>query len=89
MEYVKAPEKVARLCGQAENRSVLPDGNYILWERDLLSLLPYDLEALGCAGMTAAEICAEQHGATPRELPEPTDPRVTGNSASAREGGDR
>ncbi|MDE6754510.1 MAG: hypothetical protein K2J82_07850 [Muribaculaceae bacterium] len=76
MDYIKAPEKVARLCGQAQNRGQLPDGNYILWERDLLRLQPYDLDALGCLGMTAAEVREEQAGGEPRELPEPTDPRV-------------
>lgn len=83
MEYIKAPKAVAKLVGQAENRSMTPDGNYILWERDLLSLLPYDLEALGCVAMSAAEITAEQAGAEPRELPEPRDPRIAGKEVTS------
>lgn len=78
MDYIKAPKKVAELVGQDGNRSVLPDGNFVLWERDLLSLLPYDLEALGCIALSAEEIREEQTGGEPHALPEPTDPRVTG-----------
>ena len=78
MDYIKAPKKVAELVGQDGNRSVLPDGNFVLWERDLLGLYPYDLAALGCLPLTAEEIREEQTGGEPHVLPEPTDTRVTG-----------
>lgn len=76
MDYIKAPRKVAELVGQVDNRSMLPDGNLILWERDLLSLHPYELEALGCLSLTAEEVRKEQMGGEPHMLPTPTDERV-------------
>lgn len=78
MDYIKAPKAVAKLVGQSENRGVFPDGNFMLWERDLLSLMPYDLEALGCKRLTAPEVIAEHNGGEAAPLPAPTDPRITG-----------
>lgn len=80
MDYIKAPKKVAEAVGQAQNRGLLPDGNYLLWERDLLPLHPYDLEAIGCVALSAAEVREEQGGGEPAPLPEITDERI------AREG---
>ena len=81
MKYIKAIPEVARLVNKAQIAARTPDGNYILMENDLLILGPsssYDtlVPALGCRIMTASELRAEQLGATPSELPQPTDPRV-------------
>lgn len=86
MNYIKAPKKVAILVGQSENRGVFPDGNFLLWERDLLCLSPYDVEALGCARMTSQEVISEQHGGVPLQLPDATDPRV---ATPKEEGGEK
>ena len=80
--YIKANPKVAEYL--QHDRLILNDGNYILWQADMLAfgplyLLPEILEATGAIALSPGEARQEQDGIKLRELPVATDERfVTG-----------
>lgn len=93
MRYIKANKEVVKILRLENLRPLLPDGNYLIWDRDLLVLGSSDsfgelIPALGCRELTAQEVRAEQEGGEPADLPEPTDPRIAVNQDN-EEGGEK
>lgn len=91
MRYIKARKETAAHLGLLGSRNVLPDGNYLLWDRDVARLqgsgtLEELLPQIGAVELTAAAARAEQNGGTPAELPEVTLEAITGKRATADEG---
>lgn len=81
MQYIKAPKELAIHLGLKYSRPQFPDGNYLLWDRDLMrfgnsSTFPQLIPALGCTILTASEVREEQDGGEPNKLPVATDERV-------------
>lgn len=81
MQYIKTPKELAIHLGFKYSRPQFPDGNYLLWDRDLLrfgnsSSFPQLIPALGCVILTPEEVRAEQDGGEPNELPVAIDERV-------------
>ena len=80
MQYIKVSKDVAEWLGLKYSRPVLPDGNYTIWDRDLLRLGSSDdleeiVASLGGKVMSASELRAEQDGAEPCELSEISQPQ--------------
>lgn len=78
--YIKANPLVAAHLGLTRDRNILPDGNYILWQSDMLRfgplcLLPATLSQIGAIALLPHEAREEQDGAVNRPLPTATDPR--------------
>ena len=78
--YIKANPKVAQFLRVENDRNQVKDGNYLLWQADILPLgrltdLPQILEQIGGIALTAHEARQEQDGTVVRELPTATDPR--------------
>ena len=78
--YIKANPKVARFLRVENDRNQVKDGNYLLWQADILPLgrltdLPQILEQIGGISLMAHEARQEQDGTVLRELPPATDPR--------------
>ena len=78
--YIKANPKVAQFLRVENDRNQVKDGNYLLWQADILPLgrltdLPQILEQIGGIALMAHEARQEQHGTVVRELPTATDPR--------------
>lgn len=79
-KYIKANPKVAEHLGLTKLRCMLPDGNYLLWQADLLRFGPLTQMAESAAKIGAIillphEAKEEQIGAMCRQLPEATDIR--------------
>ena len=81
--YIKANPKVAQFLRVENDRNRVKDGNYLLWQADILPLgrlteLPQILEQIGGIVLMAHEARQEQDGTVVRELPTATDPRFVG-----------
>ena len=78
--YIKVRPEVARYLNLQHDRLMLKDGNYILWQADMLAFGPLPrlaetLEAIGGIALMPHEAREEQDGIRLRPLPEATDPR--------------
>ena len=78
--YIKANHKVAQFLRVENERNRVKDGNYLLWQADILPLgrltdLPHILEQIGGIALMAHEARQEQDGTILRELPTAIDPR--------------
>lgn len=78
--YIKANPKVAEFLNLKTDRNTVKDGNYILWQSDLLPFgpltrLPETLSAIGAIALMPHEAREEQDGVQLRSLPIATDPR--------------
>lgn len=78
--YIKANPKVAQYLRLANDRNQVKDGNYLLWQADMLAFgrlteLPQILEQIGGIALAAHEARQEQDGTVVRELPTATDAR--------------
>lgn len=78
--YIKANPKVAQYLHLENDRNKVKDGNYLLWQADMLAFgrlteLPQILEQIGGIALQAHEARQEQDGTTVRELPIATDSR--------------
>ena len=66
MQYIKAPRALADFLGLLDSRSTFADGNYLLWDRDILRLagsgtIEELLPRIGSVILTAPEVRAEQN----------------------------
>lgn len=78
--YIKANPKVAEYLRLERDRNKVKDGNYLLWQADILPFgrlteLPQILEQIGGIALQAHEARQEQDGTVCRELPTATDSR--------------
>lgn len=78
--YIKANPKVAKYLRLENDRNQVKDGNYLLWQADMLAFgklteLPETLEKIGGIALQAYEARQEQDGTVCRELPTATDSR--------------
>lgn len=78
--YIKANPKVAKYLHLENDRNQVKDGNYLLWQADMLAFgrlteLPETLEKIGGIALKAYEARQEQDGTVSRELPTATDSR--------------
>ena len=78
--YIKANPKVAQFLRVENDRNQVSDGNYLLWQADMLAFgtlvdLPLILQQIGGITLMAHEARQEQDGTVLRELPTATDPR--------------
>lgn len=78
--YIKANPKVAAYLNLQNDRNTVKDGNYILWQSDLLAFgpltrLPETLAEIGAVALMPHEAREEQDGTNLRSLPVATDPR--------------
>ena len=78
--YIKANPKVAQYLRLENDRNRVADGNYLLWQADMLAFgkltdLPLILGQIGAIALAAHEAREEQDGTVVRELPIATDPR--------------
>ena len=90
--YIKANPKVAAYLHLENDRNMVKDGNYLLWQGDMLAFGPLTqlsetLEQIGGIALLAHEAREEQEGVVIRELPKATDERfvveVTGETDTA------
>lgn len=78
--YIKANPKVAEYLRLEKDRNKVKDGNYLLWQADMLPFgrlteLSQILEQIGGIALQAHEARQEQDGTVCRELPIATDSR--------------
>lgn len=78
--YIKANPKVARHLRLENDRNQVADGNYLLWQADMLAFgrlteMPSILAQIGGISLQAHEAREEQDGTVLRKLPIATDPR--------------
>ena len=78
--YIKANPKVAAYLHLENDRNMVKDGNYLLWQGDMLAFGPLTqlsetLEQIGGIALLAHEAREEQEGTVTRELPIATDER--------------
>lgn len=78
--YIKANPKVVQYLHLENDRNQVKDGNYLLWQADMLAFgrlteLPQILEQIGGIALAAHEARQEQDGIVIRELPTATDDR--------------
>lgn len=76
--YIKVSPKVAQYLHLESDRNRVKDGNYLLWQADILPFgrlteLPEILERIGGIALLAGEARQEQDGTVIHELPEATD----------------
>ena len=88
--YIKANPKVAAFLGLTRDRNTVKDGNYLLWQADMLAFgpltqLPEILVQIGGIALLAHEAREEQDGTVTRPLPTATDPRFIVDAAPAEE----
>lgn len=88
--YIKANPKVARFLNLDNDRNMVKDGNYLLWQADMLAFgrltdLPQILAQIGAIALRAHEAREEQDGTVSRELPVATDPRFVIESSPTPE----
>lgn len=78
--YIKANPKVAQYLRLENDRNRVKDGNYLLWQADMLAFgglteLARILERIGGISLLAHEARQEQDGTVVRELPIAADPQ--------------
>lgn len=78
--YIKVNPLVAKHLNLQNDRNTVKDGNYILWQSDLLAFGPLIhmaeiLATIGAIALMPHEAREEQDGVNLRQLPEATDPR--------------
>ena len=78
--YIKVNPKVAAFLHLENDRNMVKDGNYLLWQGDMLAFGPLTqlsvtLEQIGGIALLAHEAREEQEGTVTRELPIATDER--------------
>lgn len=78
--YIKANPKVAVFLRVENERNTVKDGNYLLWQADMLKFGPLTqlnetLAQIGGIALMAHEAREEQDGIVTRLLPRATDPR--------------
>ena len=78
--YIKANPKVAKFLNLERDRNTVSDGNYLLWQADMLAFGPLTqlsetLQQIGGIALLAHEAREEQDGTVTRPLPVATDPR--------------
>ena len=88
--YIKANPKVAAFLHLENDRNTVKDGNYLLWQGDMLAFGPLTqlsvtLEQIGGITLLAHEAREEQEGTVTRELPIATDERFIMPAASITE----
>ena len=88
--YIKANPKVAAFLGLTRDRNTVKDGNYLLWQADMLAFGPLTqlqetLTQIGGLALLAHEAREEQDGTVTRPLPTPTDPRFIIDAAAQEE----
>lgn len=76
--YIKVNPKVAEYLHLTNDRNKVADGNYLLWQADMLAFgrlseLPEILMKIGGLSLQAHEAREEQDGTVIRELPTPED----------------
>ena len=77
--YIKANRKVVKYLNLEDYRNKLKDGNYLLWQADMIAFGPLPrlaetLERIGAISLLPHEAREEQYGITLRPLPTATDP---------------
>jgi len=85
--YIKANPKVAAFLGLMRDRNTVTDGNYLLWQADMLAFgpltqLPETLAQIGGLALLPHEAREEQDGTVSRPLPVATDPRFVIEAAA-------
>lgn len=88
--YIKANPKVAAFLGIERDRNTVTDGNYLLWQSDMLAFgpltqLPDTLAQIGGIALMPHEAREEQDGTVVRPLPTATDPRFIVETRAAEE----
>lgn len=78
--YIKANPKVAKFLNLESDRNTVKDGNYLLWQADMLAFGPLTqlantLQQIGGIALLPHEAREEQDGTVTRPLPQATDPR--------------
>lgn len=78
--YIKANPLVAKYLNLENDRNTVKDGNYILWQNDMLAFGPLTqlgatLAAIGAIALMPHEAREEQDGTNCRALPIATDER--------------
>lgn len=78
--YIKANSKVAKFLNLESDRNTVKDGNYLLWQSDMLAFGPLTqladtLAQIGGIALLAHEAREEQDGTVTRPLPQATDER--------------
>lgn len=78
--YIKANVKVAQYLHLENDRNQVKDGNYLLWQADMLAFgrlaeLPQILGQIGGIALAAHEAREEQDGTVVRKLPIAADSR--------------
>lgn len=89
--YIKANAKVAEFLKLQNDRNRVTDGNYLLWQADMLAFgrlteLPQILEQIGGLALLAHEAREEQDGTVVRKLPAAADPRFAVEEATGQPG---
>lgn len=89
--YIKANGKVAEYLKLQNDRNKVTDGNYLLWQADMLAFgrlteLPQILEQIGGLALQAHEAREEQDGTVVRKLPIATDHRFVVEEATEQPG---
>ena len=89
--YIKANPKVAAFLHLENDRNTVKDGNYLLWQGDMLAFGPLTqlsvtLEQIGGIALLAHEAREEQEGVVIRELPTATDERFVMPAAESTTG---
>ena len=88
--YIKANPRVAAFLGLMRDRNTVTDGNYLLWQADMLAFGPLTqlsetLAQIGGIALLPHEAREEQDGTVVRPLPTATDPRFIVETAPAAE----
>lgn len=86
--YIKATPKIAEYLGLTGIRNKLKDGNYLLWQADMLKFGPLTdlastLSKIGAVSLTPEEAKQEQDGKLTTDLPEPADSQFKDSSSEA------
>ena len=82
--YIKANPQVAKYLNLETDRNTVADGNYLLWQADMLVFGPLTelnntLAMIGGIALMPHEAREEQDGTVIRPLPTPTDERFIYN----------
>lgn len=88
--YIKVNPKVAAFLHLENDRNMVKDGNYLLWQGDMLAFGPLTqlsitLAQIGGIALLAHEAREEQEGTTSRELPIATNERFIVSEAANTE----
>lgn len=89
--YIKANPKVAKYLHLENDRLQVKDGNYILWQGDMLAFGPLPmlndtLAQIGGIALMPHEAKQEQNGTVTRPLPAATDERFVMDEPEPAEG---